>query len=92
MSVLTPKQQKLLITLLDKPLTSKTQSVFKTKESFYKTIWKLRDMELVRAKTIRLSSKEIKEWHLTVDGFIFAKILKKGEKVGNNNGKAEGKE
>jgi hypothetical protein len=84
MSILTPKQQKLLISLLDKPLTSKTQNIFKTKESFYKSIWKLRDMELVSAKTIKLSSKEVKEWHLTLDGLVFARILKKGEKIGNS--------
>jgi hypothetical protein len=77
MAVLTMMQQLLLISLLNKPLTSKEQKIYKQRVSFYEAIWKLRDMELVTNTTIESNGKR-KQWKLTLDGTIMAKILSKG--------------
>ena len=75
--MLTLHEQKLLVSMLDKPCTSKTQKVYLSRACFYKAIWKLRDAGLVRGKVVEQSDKKIKVWSLTLDGILLARILKK---------------
>lgn len=75
---LTVSEQRLIFSMLNNPITSKTQKIYKNKVSFYRAIWKLRDMELVTCKEITQSHKKIKIWSLTIDGVFLARILKKG--------------
>jgi hypothetical protein len=67
-------EQKLLISMLKGPTTSRIQKTYRNKTSFYDAIWKLRDAELITNKTL---PNFMKEWKLTTDGEIFAKILAK---------------
>jgi hypothetical protein len=76
--MLTKYDQLLIIKMLDSPITFRTQKIFKNKVSFYKSIWKLRDKELVFSKEIELNGRVVKEWHLTADGILMARILRKG--------------
>jgi hypothetical protein len=82
---LTKFDQILIIKLLDSPLTFRTQKVFRNKVSFYKSIWKLRDKGLVYSKEIEVNGRISKEWYLTADGILFARILRKGLNVENRN-------
>jgi hypothetical protein len=70
-------QQKLLVCLLKKPLTSAEQKIYKQRVSFYSAIWKLRDLGLVSNSEIKIGETRIKRWRLTLDGTIMAKILSK---------------
>jgi hypothetical protein len=70
-------EQKLLISLLKKPIQSSEQRIYKQRVSFYNAVWKLRDMGLVANSEIKIDGYKSKLWKLTVDGIIMARILSK---------------
>ncbi len=77
--VLTPTEQRMLVEMLEKrKISSKEQKFYRSRTNFYRAIWKLRDMELVRSNSPKAG--EVKEWELTLDGIFFARMLRKGEK------------
>jgi len=89
--MITKKEQELLVSMLEKPITFKTQNIFKNRCSFYRAIWKLRDMELVYPRQIEVNGRKVKEWRLRLDGVFLARILKKGDENRNNPRKIEAK-
>jgi hypothetical protein len=83
-------EQLLLIRMLDLPINFRTQKIYKNRVNFYKAIWKLRDMKLVFNRDIKINGMKAKEWKLTLDGIIVARILAKGidkDEIQNHNNK-----
>ena len=81
MPLLTMMEQKLLISMLNKPITSVEQKVYLQRTSFYKAVWKLRDAGLVTNQDISIDDRKGKLWRLTVDGTVMARILQKQKEV-----------
>jgi hypothetical protein len=77
MVVLTMMEQRLLVSLLKKPVTSKEQKIYKQRTSFYIACWKLRDIGLISPIPIKINGEKMKLWKLTLDGTIVARILAK---------------
>jgi hypothetical protein len=90
--MLTRKEQELLLVMLKKSITAKEQNIYKSRISFYKAIWKLRNMELIFSNVqnndgsmmnIETGVKWVpgmeKKWKLRRDGTVLARILLKGE-------------
>jgi hypothetical protein len=67
-------EQKLIISMLREPATTKTQKIYRSTSSYYKALWKLKKAELVSNRKIDEFSKE---WKLTLDGTILAKVFLK---------------
>jgi hypothetical protein len=76
-SFLSKFEQNLLVKMLNFPINFRTQKIYKNRVNFYKAIWKLRDMELVSNRDIKINGMKAKEWKLTLDGIIIARILTK---------------
>jgi hypothetical protein len=96
MPLLTMTEQKLLVSLLNKSITSAEQKVYLQRVSFYKAIWKLRDAGLVSNQSIDIDDRKGKLWKLTLDGIVMARILSKQTKAqmpsaSKQKGKSEGK-
>jgi hypothetical protein len=70
-------QQKLLISMLAKPVTSKDQKIYKHRGNFYESVWLFRDMGLVTNNVVEINGTKRKIWKLTVDGTVMARILAK---------------
>jgi len=77
--------------MLQKPITSSNQNLYKQKLSFYKATWKVKDRELIKYKSFEVNGKKIKEWRLTLDGMILARILIKSDDYDSRNKKQEPK-
>lgn len=71
---MTISEQKLLVSMLDKRVTTSHRGIYKSKASLYKALWKLRDIGLV--KVAKVDDNGAKEWSHTIDGHIVARILK----------------
>jgi hypothetical protein len=77
-TMLTTMEQKLLIKILDLPITFKTQKIYKNRVSFYKAVWRMRNMDLIVCKDVdSMNGRKVKEWHVKPDGWICARILRK---------------
>jgi hypothetical protein len=67
----------LLVAMLKGPVTSRTQKAYANRVSFYKSIWKLRDAEVIRSRELQVDDEKIKEWSLNLDGTLLARMLAK---------------
>jgi hypothetical protein len=64
--------------MLEGGITIKSQKIYNSKNSFYKAIWKLRDMLLVtNSGKTEIKGREYNLWKLTLDGIFLARILRK---------------
>jgi hypothetical protein len=74
MPFLTLTEQKLIVSMLKGPITTKTQKTYRNRTSFYDAIWKLRDAYLVKNRVLE---NGLKEWRLTLDGEFLARVFQK---------------
>jgi hypothetical protein len=74
---LTQKEQLLLLKTLENPISSKNQKIYRQRVSFYKAVWKLRNIGLLTNTTIEQNGIKMKLWKPTLDGVIVARILAK---------------
>jgi len=74
MPTMTLMEQKLIIAMYNNPVTSKGQKIYRNKANFYTAVWKLRDAHLIISNVTR---EQMKEWHLTTDGQILARVFMK---------------
>jgi hypothetical protein len=81
MMTLTLLEQKLIIEMGKKPLTSMGQKVYASRVSFYKSMWKMRDADIVRFVDLKVGDRHVKEWRLTMDGQLLALIISKTDGV-----------
>jgi hypothetical protein len=77
MALLTMTQQKLLISMLNRPVSSKDRKFYRHVVNFYEAVWKFRDMGLATNTVIDANGRKRKLWKLTLDGVIVARVLSK---------------